>query len=63
MKINIGGGGADGENPDEKPKPYVPAAELEGDEAFQDRKTYFEGSGINFSKYEDIKFEVNLIPN
>ncbi|XP_035703137.1 ATP-dependent RNA helicase vasa isoform X2 [Folsomia candida] len=51
-------GCGDGEHLDEKPKPYVPAPELEGDQAFDDRKQYYEGSGINFSKYNDIKFDV-----
>lgn len=53
-------GCGDGEHLDEKPKPYVPAPELEGDQAFDDRKQYYEGSGINFSKYNDIKFDVRL---
>lgn len=42
---------------------YVPAPELEGDAAFDDRKAYYEGSGINFSKYDQIKFEVRFPPS
>ncbi len=53
-------GAGGGEDP-AKPPIYVPAAELEGDAAFEDRKQYYEGSGINFQKYNDIKFSVSLI--
>ncbi|CAL8080367.1 unnamed protein product [Orchesella dallaii] len=47
--------GAEGEPPKER---YNPPEMLEGDAIFEDRKQTFEGSGINFSKYEAIAFNI-----
>jgi len=45
---------------EEKPKPYVPPAELEGDEAFSERQKIYGGCGVNFRKFNDIQFEVRF---
>lgn len=48
--------GAEGEEPTER---YVPPEMLEGDAIFEERNKIFEGSGINFSKYESIAHSVS----
>ncbi|ODM98100.1 ATP-dependent RNA helicase glh-1, partial [Orchesella cincta] len=53
----------EGEPPKEN---YTPPEMLEGDAIFEERKTTFEGSGINFAKYEKIPFKVtgdNAVPS
>jgi hypothetical protein len=55
------GGGEGGE--EERPRPYVPPVELEGEEAFEERNKIYSGSGINFKKYDKIDHKVRKLDN